>query len=130
MIENVKEIAPEALLGFAQKMLYNGYRFVTATCVDNGDGSTDVLYHFDKGLEMKHARLKVQKADEIQSISGIYFCAILVENEMKELFGLNITGIAVDFGGHMLLSDEELAAPMARQITVIRKEETEQCPSR
>jgi ech hydrogenase subunit D len=130
MIENVTEIKPEALLGFAQKMMYNGYRFVTATCVDNGDGSTDVLYHFDKKLELKQARLKVEKGAEVQSISGIYFCAILVENEMKELFGLNITGIAVDFGGHMLLSDEELAAPMARQITVIRKEAAEQCPSR
>ncbi|HYH01532.1 MAG TPA: NADH-quinone oxidoreductase subunit C [Bacillota bacterium] len=122
MIENVTEITKEALLGFVQEMRYNGYRFVTATCVDNGDGTIDVLYHFDKDLEMKHARVKVQKGEELSSITGIYFCAILVENEMKELFGLNIVNIAIDYGGHMLLSDEELTSPMARQITVVNKE--------
>lgn len=126
MIENVTEITREALLGFAQEMRYNGYRFITATCVDNGDGTFDVLYHFDKDLEMKHARVKLEKGEELSSISGIYFGAFLVENEMKELFGLNITNIAIDYDGHMLLSDEELTSPMARQITVINKEASAQ----
>lgn len=121
MIENVTNISVESLLGYVQDMLFSGYRFITATSVDNGDGTMDVLYHFDKELEMKHARITVNKQDEIPSISGIYFCAILVENEMKELFGLNIKNIAIDYGGHMLLSDDELEAPMSRQITVVTK---------
>jgi ech hydrogenase subunit D len=121
MIDNVKEITSDKLLGFVQKMLYQGYRFITATCVTNQDGSAEILYHFDKDLEMNHARVKVGKDEEIPSISGIYFCAFLVENEMKELFGLNITNIAIDYAGHMLLSDAELAAPMSRQITVVNK---------
>jgi ech hydrogenase subunit D len=121
MIDNMVEISKEALLGFAQKMLYNGYRFITATCVDNGDGTNDIIYHFDKDLEMKHAKIRVGKEEELTSISGIYFCAILVENEMKELFGINIKNIAVDYGGHMLLSDQEMVAPMSRQITIINK---------
>lgn len=121
MIENITEITKNALLAFAQQMLYNGFRFITASCVDNGDGTTDVLYHFDREIEMQHARIKVAKGEEIPSISGIYFCAVLVENEMKELFGLKIINLAVDYGGHMLLSDAELEAPMSRQITVVNK---------
>ena len=121
MIDNVSNISTDALLGFVQDMMYRGYRFITTTCVDNGDGTKDLLYHFDKDLEMKHARITVAQDDEIPSISVIYFSAVLVENEMKELFGVNIKNIAVDYGGHMLLNGDELEAPMARQITIIKK---------
>jgi hypothetical protein len=51
----------------------------------------------------------------------IFFCAVLVENEMKELFGINVTDMALDFGGHMLLSEEELDSPMLRQQITIEQ---------
>lgn len=121
MIENVTEITKEQLLGDVQKMMYDGYRFVTATCVDNGDGSLDILYHFDKNYELSNFRLKIQKGEEIPSISKIYFCAIMVENEMKELFGVKVEGIAIDYGGHMLLSDAAPDNPMARQQIIIEQ---------
>lgn len=121
MIENLFEISKELLLVEAQDCKYNGYRFVTATCVDLGDGTLDVIYHFDKDLEMKNYRIKVKKDEEIPSISKIYLCSILVENEMKELFGLNVDNMAIDYGGHMLLSDDELSSPMAKQQIVIEK---------
>lgn len=121
MIENLVDITKDQLLGEVQNMLFEGYRFITATCVDNGDGSLDIIYHFDKDLEMKHYKLKVQKGEEVPSITKIYFCALLVENEIKELFGANITNIAIDYGGHMLLSDDELDAPMGRPQIVIEK---------
>ncbi|MCX7709784.1 MAG: NADH-quinone oxidoreductase subunit C [Clostridia bacterium] len=122
MIENMTEIAISQLLSETQKMKYEDYRFVTASCVSLGDDGCDVIYHFDKDLEMKHLKLRVGKGEELPSVSKIYFCALLVENEMKELFGINITDIAVDYGGHMLLSDEELESPMAKQqITIVEK---------
>ncbi len=122
MIENLTDIAVGQLLVEAHNMLFDDYRFITATCVDNGDQTLDVIYHFDKNLEMKNFKIRVQKGEEVPSISKIYFCALLVENEMKELFGINITNIAIDYGGHMLLSDAELESPMLRQqITIERK---------
>lgn len=121
MIDHIVEISKDALLGYVQKMLYDGYRFITITCVDNGNGTFDLIYHFDKNLKMKNARVTVEKNDEVLSISKIFFSAILVENEIKELFGIPIKNIAIDYGGRMLLSDEELESPMARQITVIQK---------
>lgn len=124
MIENLLEITRDQLLGEVQSMMYNDYRFVTATCVDNGDESFDVFYHFDRDLEMRNYRIKVKKGDEIPSISRIYFCALLVENEIKELFGLNITDILVDYGGHMLLTDDAPDSPMVKQqITIVKKGE-------
>lgn len=121
MIENLVDITNDQLLGEVQKLKYDGYRFVTSTCVDNGDGTIDVIYHFDKNYEMKNLKLKVPKDEEIDSISKIYFCSILVENEMSELFGLKVSGMAIDYGGKMLLSDDTPENPMARNQIVIEQ---------
>ncbi len=121
MIENLFDITNDQLLSEVQKLKYDGYRFVTSTCVDNGDGTIDVIYHFDKNYEMKNLKLKVPKDEEIDSISKIYFCSILVENEMSELFGLKVSGMAIDYGGKMLLSDDAPENPMARNQIVIEQ---------
>ncbi len=121
MIENLSEITIAELLPEISKAKYQGYRFVTATSVDNGNDTIDVIYHFDKDYEMRNIRVTVNKGEEVPSISKIFFCAVLVENEMKELFGLNITGVAIDYGGHLLLSEEELGSPMLRQQITIEQ---------
>jgi ech hydrogenase subunit D len=124
MIDNIVELSKDQLLAETQNAKYDNYRFVTATCVDTSDGSMDVIYHFDKDLVLKNFRVKVGKGDEVPSISKIYLCAVLVENEMKELFGLNVTNMAIDYGGHMLLSDDDLNSPMSKQQITIEKRGT------
>ena len=121
MINNLFDLPIDRLLGQTQQMRYDNYRFVTATCIDNGDETFDVIYHFDRDLELMNYRVKVAKKEEVPSVSKIYFCAGLVENEMKELFGLNVTNIVIDYGGHLLLSKGAPETPMARQITIVRK---------
>lgn len=124
MIENVKEIPVQELLGEVQNLQYDNYRFITATSVDNNNDTLDVLYHFDKDYELVNLRITVPKGNSIPSISKIYFCAMLVENEMKELFGLDVENMAIDYGGHLLLSDGAPENPMLRQqITIVKKED-------
>jgi len=122
MIENLADITIDQLLAETQKCKYEGYRFITATCVDNGDETIDIIYHFDKNYVMQNYRVTFKKGEAVPSISKIFLCAVLVENEIKELFGVNVTDIAIDYGGHMLLSEEELDSPMLRrQITVEKR---------
>lgn len=116
MIENVTEISKDQLLGETQKMSGQNYRFVTTSCVDLGEDNLDVLYHFDKDTQLQNLRIKAKRGEEVPSISKIYLCAVLVENEMKELFGLNVTGMAIDYGGHMLLAPEALKNPQSKII--------------
>ena len=119
MIENLVDITVDHLLAEVHQCKFEGYRFVTATSVDNGDGTIDVLYHFDKDFAMKNFKITVNKEDKVPSISKDYFSAVLVENEIKELFGVKIVDIAIDYGGRMLLSDEQMNSPMLRnQITI------------
>ncbi|MFA5072544.1 MAG: NADH-quinone oxidoreductase subunit C [Nitrospirota bacterium] len=120
MISNVTEISKDQLLSEAQKMSGQGYRFVTASCVDLGEDKLNVIYHFDKNTELTNFRIAVKRGEEVPSISATYLCAVLVENEMKELFGLNVTNIAIDYGGHFLLTPEALKNPQSK-ITIVQK---------
>lgn len=91
-----------------------GYRFVTMSCVDLGD-SFDLLYHFDLDLKLTHLRLNVPKADKVvPSISGIYFAALIIENETQDHFGITFEGIALDFGGHLYLEEEVKKFPFCK----------------
>jgi len=122
MIDNVMEITKEALLSEAQEMATQKYRFVTSTCVDLGEDNLDIIYHFDKDTQLKNLRIKAKRGEQIPSISSVYLCAVLIENEMKELFGLNVKDIAIDYGGHFLLTPEELKNPQSK-ISVVKKGE-------
>ncbi len=124
MIENVKEITVQELLGEVQKLHYEGYRLVTATCVDNNNDTLDLYYHFDMDYKLTNLKLTINKGSAVPSITKIFFCALLVENEIKELFGVNIENLVVDYGGHLLLSDGAPDNPMLRQqITIVKKGE-------
>lgn len=90
-----------------------GLRFVTATCLDSGD-HFELYYHFAEGNDLSHLRVLVTKGTEVPSISGIYFCAFLVENEIKELFGVPISGIAIDYKGRLLLTEGGPVTPMLK----------------
>lgn len=124
MLENVTEITSVQLLGEVQNICMEGYRFVTITCVETGDSAFDLIYHFDLDTNLKNFRLKVAPGEDVPSISRIIFSAILVENEIKELFGVNVTNIAIDYGGRLLLSDGAPSTPMANgggQITIVQR---------
>lgn len=111
MIESIKLIEKSDLESSVQSMLDNGYRFMTLTCVEIED-RFDIIYHFGKGYDMSHLRIDISKFEELQSISGIYFCALLVENEIKDLFGVKVVNIAIDYQGKFLLSEGAQNAPM------------------
>jgi Ni,Fe-hydrogenase III component G len=124
MIENIIEIDESQLIAAANKMSYEDYRFVTISCIELKNGNFDLIYHFDKNFVLQNYRLNFPKETEISSISKIYFCALLVENEIKELFGVNVTNIILDYGGHLLLSEGAPDRPMlCNQIEIVRKGE-------
>lgn len=83
-----------------------GYRFVTLSVVNLGDGNLDIIYHYDKNLEMRHYRLTVPVHSTVPSISDIYFCSMLVENEARDHYGIIWEGIVIDFQGHLYLEKE------------------------
>ena len=112
MIENVTNIEKKDLIDEIKKIKVDGYRLITASCVDMGSQFM-VYYHFDKKSDMKHLKVIVNKDEEVPSISGVYFAGVLVENEMKDLFGMKITDLAIDYQGKFMITGDVGVAPQA-----------------
>jgi ech hydrogenase subunit D len=113
-------LAKSQLVGEVQNLKNKGYRFVTMTCVDLGD-SLDLIYHFDLNLEMVHLRITLLKGDTAPSISGVFFAALIIENETKDHFGVHFEGMALDFGGNLYLEEEVKKYPFCK-VTVGKTE--------
>jgi ech hydrogenase subunit D len=96
--QEIIPIEKDALLGAVSDLFAQGYRMVQIGCTTLAD-AYELNYSFDKDYLFKNLRITVQQQDEIQSISVIYPNAFLYENEINDLFGLNIKNISVDYKG-------------------------------
>ena len=64
--------------------------------------SVELTYSFDRDRQLANLRLQVPTAESrVPSISSIFWCAFLYENELHDLFNLQVDGMAVDFHGHL-----------------------------
>jgi ech hydrogenase subunit D len=85
----------------------NGWRLaiINATTVPSPDevtpGVFEISWGFAHELEFETIRETVTTADEVPSVSEFFGAAFLYENEMRELFGINVTGIGLDLGGQL-----------------------------
>lgn len=118
MLLNERQVTHDELLTRVEEMKEQGYRFVTATCVQSGD-TMELIYHFDRELTLAHLRLTTQRDATIHSISPIYGGAYFIENEVHDLYGLKFAGLVIDYAGKFILSDD---APMTPMIVTDKKE--------
>jgi ech hydrogenase subunit D len=88
----------ETLLNEVKKMHADGYMLSMISV--NKNETFDLLYSFEKGYTMTTLRVPLGDVkEEIESICEFYPYSYLYENEAKELFGINIVNIALDFNG-------------------------------
>jgi ech hydrogenase subunit D len=91
----------EALLEKVGEMRKQGYRLVQIGATRLPE-HVELTYSFDLDLRLANLRLQVPAAEaRVPSISSIYWCAFLYENEMHDLFNVQVDGMAVDFHGHL-----------------------------
>ncbi len=94
----------------AADMKADGWRFVQIMCVNTEDG-LDMIYSFMKdGLLSNHEIRGIQKGTTVPSITDTFLEAFFFENESHELFGVDISDIALDFQGNFytLAQDEPM----------------------
>lgn len=90
----------------AERYKADGWRFVNACgslidldSEDSDKGVVEMLYTFARGREMENLRFNVRPGEVLESITDLYFNALVNENEAHDLFGIEIKGIVIDFGG-------------------------------
>lgn len=64
-------------------------------------GAFDISWSFARDGDLEHLREQVLPGEEVPSISASFGAAFLYENEMRELFGVNVTGMALDLKGQL-----------------------------
>ena len=94
-------------------LLHQGYRFVTMSVLDKGE-EFDIYYHFDLEYKLVNLLFNLKKGDTLTSISPICFAAVVVENEIQDLFGITVTGLAIDYEKHFILAPDAPAQPFCR----------------
>jgi ech hydrogenase subunit D len=98
-LQDLRETTPDRLLGEVLEMRSAGYRLVQIGATRNE--MFEVNYSFDKDLNFVNLKIKLADNDqEIPSISGVYWSAFLYENELHDLFGLQIKHISIDYQGN------------------------------
>jgi Ni,Fe-hydrogenase III component G len=115
MLDHVSQVSLEEISTEVWKLKTDGHRFVTMTCCDQGEAH-DILYHFDKNYQLKHLRVRCPKGTALPSVSGIFFAALIVENEMQDLLGVKVDGLAIDFKGRFMLAEGAPVAPLNKSI--------------
>jgi ech hydrogenase subunit D len=100
--EQSLEIIPlDALLGKVSAMSQQGARLVQIGATRLPE-DLELTYSFDLEGQLASYRLQVPAAAaRIPSISSIYWCAFLYENEMHDLFNVQVDGMAIDFKGEL-----------------------------
>ena len=79
----------------------DGWRFIQTHAV-NGENGVDLYYSFMKdGLIENYRIAGVRKDDAVPSITDLFLAAFVFENEARELFGVDMRDIAIDFAGAM-----------------------------
>jgi ech hydrogenase subunit D len=107
-------VSLDHLIGETGRLKAEGYRFVTASCVELDEKTVDILYHFDRDLKLTHLRLTISREILVPSVSSVYLAAFLVENEIQDLFGVRFKGLAVDYNRTLYLDEEIKTAPLCK----------------
>ena len=121
MIDHLEILEPSAVHHRVHELFDAGYRFVTMTCCNNDDNSFDIFYAFDIDYKLLTLKTTVKADESIASVSNIYLAAAFAENEISELFGVKIDNMAIDYGGHFMLSDDAPESPFGAGVILVNK---------
>jgi Respiratory-chain NADH dehydrogenase, 30 Kd subunit len=72
-----------------------------AAPVAEAPGVFEIAWGFVKDGNFETIREQIHAGDTVPSISEFFGAAFLYENEIRELFGINVTGIGVDLRGQL-----------------------------
>jgi ech hydrogenase subunit D len=114
MLDAISPVSLDTVVGESAKLKAGGYRFVTMSCTALDDNSVDIVYHFDKNLQLRNLRLTAAKNAAVPSISTVYFAAFLVENEIQDLFGIRFEGLVIDYERTLYLDGEVTVTPFCK----------------
>jgi ech hydrogenase subunit D len=97
--QEIVEIKIDELVAKAKEFMAGNWRLVQI-CAAKLE-QLELSYSFGKEHDLVTLRIILPSGDvEVPSITGVYFCAFAYENELHDLFGINIKGNVIDYKGN------------------------------
>src|SRR5690348_3663273 len=93
------ELTVDDLMKKVTELKKENYRLVQI-CSTKTEGY-ELTYSFDKDYDLLNLRLQIGEDTVVPSISEQYSYSFLYENEIKDLFGVKIQNINIDFDGNL-----------------------------
>lgn len=118
----ITEVTKDELYKIMEQKYNDGYRLAQILSVAY-EGYNEVTYSVAKEYEMENYKINLPIDEEIKSFSDIFPAATLYENEIKELWGVKVVGMALDYHNKFYRIEKE--TPFKKQIKVIKKEDKE-----
>lgn len=118
----ITEVTKDELYKIMEQKYNDGYRLAQILSVAY-EGYNEVTYSVAKEYEMENYKINLPIYEEIKSFSDIFPAATLYENEIKELWGVKVVGMALDYHNKFYRIEKE--TPFKKQIKVIKKEDKE-----
>ena len=98
--EQIEIITVETLADKVKAKHKQGHRLVQISATQL-PGAIELTYSFDLDSRLTNLRLTLPgEKPHLPSVSSIYLCAVLYENEIHDLFGVQVDGLAIDFKGN------------------------------
>ena len=100
--QTITDVVLNDLLGRVKVLCDEGHRLVQI-CATRLTDRIELQYSFDKDFVFSSMRLTLTRDGKnitVPSITPIYFSAFHYENEIHDLFGVNIEGNVVDYKGN------------------------------
>lgn len=118
----IEKVSKDELYDIMQKKYEDGYR-LAQICSVAFEGYNEVTYSVTKEYTMENYKIELPIDEEIKSFSDIFPAANLYENEIKELWGVQVVGLALDYNNKFYRIEAE--TPFKKQIKVVKKEGNE-----
>jgi len=97
----IEKINLETLVNRVRQLKKDGHRLVQISATRLAD-ELELTYSFDRDGSLVNLRLNVAAHNaKIPSVTSVFWCAFLYENELHDLFSLEVEGMAVDFKGNL-----------------------------
>ena len=111
--QEITDIAVGDLIKRVGDFTAQGYRLVQMSCTKLDAFQID--YTFDKDLKFADLRVKIPlDTPRMPSITGVCWNAFTYENEIHDLFGIEVEGINIDFKGRFYRIKEK--APFSKPV--------------
>ena len=111
----LRDISVEELLGEVKKKSDDGYRLVQIGCTKTDD-IFEINYSFEKEYRFENLRITISGDTTVPSISDSYWGSFIYENEMHDLYDINVKGMNIDFNGYLFKTS--IPHPFNDNITV------------